>query len=46
MEQIIRTMCKLYDDGRPLTLSVVGQSLGRGSVKDTNQDHWANGGEF
>ena len=45
-DQIIRVMCQLYDQGRPLTLSVVGQSLARGGFKETNQDHWANGGEF
>lgn len=46
VDQLIRTMCDLYDKGRPLTLAVVGQALGRSSAKDTNQEHWAQGGEF
>lgn len=45
-EQITAAMCKLYDDGRPLTLTTVGQALSRGSFRDTNADHWARGGEF
>lgn len=45
-DQIVRTMCALYDQGRPLTLSVVGQALSRSSVRETNGDHWAQGGEF
>lgn len=45
-EQITRAMCQLYDQGRPLTLTTVGQALSRGSFRDTNPDHWANGGEF
>lgn len=45
-EQITRAMCQLYDQGRPLTLTTVGQALSRGSFRETNGDHWANGGEF
>lgn len=45
-EQIIRVMCQLYDQGRPLTLTTVGQALSRGSFRDTNGTHWAEGGEF
>lgn len=45
-DQLIRVMCQLYDQGRPLTLTVVGQALSRAGFKETNGDHWANGGEF
>jgi hypothetical protein len=45
-DTIASTMCALYDQGRPLTLSVVGQTLSRTSVRETNNDHWAKGGEF
>lgn len=45
-DQIIRVMCQLYDQGRPLTLTTVGQALSRGSSRETNDGHWAQGGEF
>jgi hypothetical protein len=45
-EKITAAMTKLYDDGRPITLTTVGQTLSRGSFKDAGQDHWAKGGEF
>lgn len=44
--QIQAAMVQLYTEGRPLTLTTVGQALTRGSFKQTNGDHWRNGGEF
>lgn len=47
VENVSAAMCKLYDEGRPITLQTVGQALSRGSgIRDTNQDHWASGGQF
>lgn len=46
VERVTAVMCQLYDQGRPLTLTVVGQAISRGSFRETNGDHWANGGEF
>lgn len=45
-DQIQAAMIQLYAEGRPLTLTTVGQALSRGSFKQTNNDHWRNGGEF
>jgi hypothetical protein len=46
VEGVSAIMCKLYDDGRPITLTTVGQAMSRNSFRDTNDDHWANGGNF
>lgn len=47
VESVSAAMMKLYDDGKPITLQTVGQALSRGSgIRDTNQDHWASGGQF
>lgn len=46
-EAVQAAMVSLYDQGRPITLTTVGQALSRRSgISDTNDDHWANGGEF
>lgn len=45
-EHVTRTMVQLYDQGRPLTLTTVGQQLSRSSVRATNDDHWEAGGQF
>jgi hypothetical protein len=47
VESVAAIMCQLYDDGKPITLQTVGQAMNRaGSFRDTNADHWANGGGF
>lgn len=45
-ERVTQVMVKLYRDNKPITLQTVGQALSRGDFRDTNQDHWAQGGEF
>lgn len=45
-EQVTAAMVQLYDQGRPLTLTTVGQALSRGGFKEAQSDHWRNGGEF
>lgn len=46
VERLVQVMLGLYTGGRPITLTTVGQGLSRGSFKETNTDHWANGGQF
>ncbi len=46
VESITAAMNQLYDQGRPITFQTVGQQLGKSRARDTNQDHWAAGGEF
>lgn len=46
VETVTKAMTQLYDAGRPITFQTVGQALSRGSFRETNRDHWANGGEF
>jgi hypothetical protein len=46
-EAIQATMLALYREGRPITLTTVGQALSkRTGISDTNDDHWRKGGEF
>lgn len=45
-ERVIAAMAKLYDDGRPITFTTVGQALSRGNFRDAGADHWAKGAEF
>lgn len=46
VETVTAAMNTLYDAGRPITFQTVGQQLGRSAPRDTNQDHWATGGQF
>lgn len=47
-EQVTAVMIALNDAGRPITLQTVGQGLSRRTtgISETNDAHWANGGEF
>lgn len=47
-EKVQGAMVALYDAGRPLTLTTVGQHMARNSngYAQTNHDHWQNGGGF
>jgi hypothetical protein len=46
-ETVQAAMVWLYDQGRPLTLTTVGQALAkRNGATSTNDEHWAQGGQF
>jgi hypothetical protein len=47
--QVMDALMALYAEGRPLTLTTLGQRLGRkgtGSSATAHTDHWASGGSF
>jgi hypothetical protein len=47
VESVLAAMVKLYGAGRPITFQTVGQELASGAgSKTTNDDHWANGGQW
>lgn len=46
VDQVSAVMCQLYDNGKPIILSTVGQALARGGFRQTNDSHWAAGGQF
>lgn len=46
-EAVQGAMISLWDQGRPLTLTTVGQALAkRTGATQTNDEHWAHGGQF
>ena len=47
-EAVQAAMVGLWDAGRPITTQTLGQALRttKGTVRDANTQHWANGGQF
>lgn len=47
VEGVTACMTALYDEGRPITMTTVGQAMSRASgFRDTNEGHWSSGGQF